>query len=47
MTDPRQVEAIYRSVIDDTVNKLAPEFENAGVSLQVLARLQEVCIAMR
>lgn len=43
MADPKQVEGIYRNVIDDTVNKLAPDFENAGVSLQVLARLQEVC----
>lgn len=44
MTDPSSVEEIYRRVIDDTVQKLAPEFENAGVSLQVLARLQTVCV---
>jgi hypothetical protein len=42
MTDPKQVEQIYQQVIDDTISKLAPEFENAGVSLQTLARLREV-----
>ena len=43
MTDPRDVEQIYNQVIEDTITKLAPEFENAGVSLQILGRLQEVC----
>ena len=45
MTDPKQVEQIYQQVIDDTISKLAPEFENAGVSLQTLARLREVWLA--
>ena len=44
MTDPKSVETIYSRVIEDTINKLAPEFENAGVSLQALSRLREVCI---
>lgn len=42
MTDPVSVEAIYKSVIEDTIYKLSPEFENAGVSMQVLSRLQQV-----
>lgn len=42
MTDPASVEAIYTSVIEDTIFKLSPEFENAGVPMVVLSRLQEV-----
>lgn len=44
MTDPASVEAIYASVIEDTIFKLSPEFENAGVPMIVLSRLQEVRI---
>lgn len=37
-----KTEEFYERVITDTIEKLASEFENAGVSLQALLRLQEV-----
>lgn len=35
---------IYKSIIEDCITNLVPDFENAGVSTKVLTELQHVNI---
>jgi hypothetical protein len=42
MRSPSNKPAIYRAVIDDVINNIKPEFEEFGVTEDVLADLQHV-----
>lgn len=35
---------VYRSIIEDCITNLVPDFENAGVSTKILTQLQHVRI---